>query len=97
MLSYFDFQQVIWLKQYKMAKIQSKNLGQSYQIRLKKRKNISGFKTNMQLRSDKKLYEKYLKKKIASAQQKFDKEESKLDIKTKLIAKSLIEIFELPL
>ena len=97
MLSYFDFQQVIWLKQCKMAKIQSKNLGQSYQIRLKKRKNISGFKTNMQLRSDKKLYEKYLKKKIALAQQKFDKEELKLDIKTKLIAKSLIEIFELPL
>ena len=38
-----------------------------------------------------------MKKTIALAQEKLDKEETKLDIKTKIIANSIIEIFELPL
>ena len=36
-----------------------------------------------------------MKKTIALAQEKRDKEETKLDIKTKIIANSIIEIFEL--
>ena len=57
-----------------MAKIQSRNLVHSNQIRLKKTQNISGFKTIIKLRGNKELYKKYLKTKIALAQKKPDKE-----------------------
>ena len=78
-----------------MAKIQSKTQIHSNQIRLKKRQNISGFKTIIKLRGDKKLYKKYLKKTTALAQEKLDKKETKLVIKTKITANSIIEIFNL--
>ena len=64
---------------------------------MKERQNISRFKTIIKLRGDKKLYKMYFKKTIASAQEKLDKEEAKLYIKTKTIANSIIEIFDLPL
>ena len=64
---------------------------------MKERQNISGFKTIIKLRGDKKLYKMYFKKTIASAQEKLDKEEAKLYIKTKTVANSIIEIFDLPL
>ena len=57
-----------------MAKIQSRNLVHSNQIRLKKTQNISGFKTIIKLRGNKELYKKYLKTTIALAQKKPDKE-----------------------
>ena len=62
---------------------------------MKKRQNIFGFKTIIKLRGDKKFYKKYLKKTTALAQERLDKEETKLVIKTKITANSIIEIFNI--
>lgn len=78
-----------------MAKIQSKNSFPLNQIKLEKRQNISGFKTIIKLRANRELYKKYLNKAIALAQTKLDKEETKLDTKTKIIAESIVKIFDL--
>ena len=78
-----------------MAKIQSKNSFPLNQIKLKKRQNISGFKTIIKLRANRELYKRYLNKAIALAQTKLDNEETKLDIKAKIIAESIVKIFDL--
>ena len=81
-----------------MANIQSKNIVHLNQIKLRRTHKISRNKTILKLEKSKKLSRRFLKKTIVLATNKLEKfKEEDSDIITRVIAETIVKIFELQL
>ena len=80
-----------------MANIQSKNIVHLNQIKLRRTHKISRNKTILKLEKNKRLCRRFLKKAIVLATNKLEKfKEEGSDIITRVIAETIVKIFELP-
>ena len=79
-----------------MANIQSKNIVHLNQIKLRRTHKISRNKTILKLEKNKRLCRRFLKKAIVLATNKLEKfKEEGSDIITRVIAETIVKIFEL--
>ena len=77
-----------------MAKFSQKNMFHLNQIKLRNTHKISGDKTILKFE---KSYQRFLKKAIVLPTNKLEKFKDNSDIITKVIAETIVKIFELPL